>query len=581
MGRLIHYLRPYRGRIALALTFVAAMTVAELMVPRLVQRIIDQGIARNDMGVIRTTALWMLGVALVEALFTIVNNSLSVEVAVSSSTDIREALFAKVQALAFGNLDRLQTGNLIVRLTSDISQVEQLVLLSLRMLARTPLLFLGSLTLLIATSPRLALILLVLLPAMSALVYIIVTRGHPLFRVIQQRLDRLNTILQENLSGIRVVKAFVRAEHEGRRFDEANSALMQQHIKVGRLFSMIFPSLNLCLNLGILAVLWFGGLQVQAGTMSVGQTVAFVNYLMSTMFPIMMMGMMVNMISAAQVSAQRIVEVLDSVPEIQEMPGARSLENARGRVAFEDVCSSYNGDCHEPVLNGISLIAEPGQKIALLGATGSGKSSLVHMIPRFYDATSGRITIDGIDVRELKLASLRSTVGVALQEAVLFSGTIRDNIRYGRPEASDEEVVAAAKAAQAHDFVVKFPEGYDSLVGQRGVNLSGGQKQRIAIARALLIHPAVLILDDSTSAVDIETEEEIEKALDGWMEGHTSFVIAQRVSTVLNADKIVVLERGKIVAVGSHAELIASSPIYREIYDSQLGDGGTAHVQTA
>jgi ATP-binding cassette subfamily B multidrug efflux pump len=292
-----------------------------------------------------------------------------------------------------------------------------------------------------------------------------------------------------------------------------------------------------------------------------------------SLFPMMMLGSMIGPISAADASASRIWEVLDNAAEVQERPQAQALPTVTGRVAFEGVCFSYNHDCQEPVLDGVNLVAEPGQTVAILGATGSGKSSLVHLVPRFYDAERGRVTLDGVDVRDLPPNALRAQMGIALQEAVLFSGTVRDNIRYGRPDATDEQVVAAAQAAQAHDFIVAFPDGYDTLIGQRGVNLSGGQKQRIAIARALLVQPKVLILDDSTSAVDVETEAKIQDALQSALAGCTRFVIAQRISTVLNADKIVVLERGRIAAEGTHAELMASSPIYREIYDSQLGNG--------
>jgi ATP-binding cassette subfamily B multidrug efflux pump len=306
--------------------------------------------------------------------------------------------------------------------------------------------------------------------------------------------------------------------------------------------------------------------------LTVGEVMASINYLSYSLFPMLMLGIMIGPLSAADASAERILEVLDSTADVQNRPQARTLSEVQGRVAFEDVCFSYDGmDCAEAVLKDINLVAEPGQEVAILGATGSGKSSLIHLIARFYDVTEGRVTLDGVDVRDIPLDALRAQVGIALQEAVLFSGTIRDNLRYGCPDATDEEVITVAKAAQAHDFIVAFPDGYDTIVGQRGVNLSGGQKQRIAIARALLVQPQVLILDDSTSAVDVETEAKIQAALDELMIGRTTFVIAQRISTVLNADKIVVLDRGQITAMGTHAELMASSPIYQEIYKSQLG----------
>jgi ATP-binding cassette subfamily B multidrug efflux pump len=328
------------------------------------------------------------------------------------------------------------------------------------------------------------------------------------------------------------------------------------------------------LNLGTVAIIYFGGLQVFAGTTSVGQIMAFINYLFSTMFPVLMLSMMAGQISVANASAGRIMQVLDSVPEVQDKPEAIILDDMRGRVVFDDVTFSYRDDGGDPVLFNISFTAEPGETVALLGSTGSGKSSLINLIPRFYDVSEGRITIDGFDVRDIQTNSLRRHIGISLQEVVLFSGTIRDNIRYGRPDASNEEVVEAAKVAQAHEFIMGFPNDYDTMVGQRGVNLSGGQKQRVAIARALLVKPTILILDDSTSVVDVETEAKIEKALEVLMEDRTSFVIAQRISTVLKADKIIVLDNGQITAEGSHVDLLETSPIYREIYDSQLGNGG-------
>jgi ATP-binding cassette subfamily B protein len=577
MRRLIPFLQPYRKDVILALLGIIAMTAADLATPRLVQRIIDQGISQGDMGVIAGTSLLMLGAAVLSALMSIVNTMLSVRVSQHFTADLRSALFRKIQTLSFGNLDHLQTGRLIVRLTSDLNHVQQAVLMSLRLMTRAPLLMVGSMMLLVATSRQLALIMVALLPIVGGLIWFFVTKGQPMFLKVQRKLDRLNTVLQENLSGVRVVKAFVRSEHENSRFDRANADLTAQAASVMQLLSSLIPTLFLTINLAMVAVVWFGGQHVAAGSLTVGQVAAFVNYLLSTVFPLVMTGMMVGLLAGAQASTERIVEVLDSTPEVVDRPGARALSNVDGLVKFEDVCFSYAADCGEPVLNKVNLAAEPGETIAILGATGSGKSTLVHLIPRFYDPTSGRVTLDGIDVRDVTLQSLRSHLGIALQETVLFSGTIRDNICYGRSDATHDEVIAVAKAAQAHDFITAFPSGYDTLLGQRGVNLSGGQKQRIAIARALMVQPRILILDDSTSSVDVETEAQIQDALEELMVGRTSFIIAQRISTVLDADKIVVLERGQIAAIGTHTELIASSPIYKEIFESQLGDGSGAN----
>ena len=409
-----------------------------------------------------------------------------------------------------------------------------------------------------------------------ALIWII-GKTFPMFGEVQRRLDALNTVLQENLAGVRVVKAFARARHELGRFGRANDQLMDQNIMAARTTAVTMPFMMLALNAGVVAALWIGGVRVMGGSLQVGQLIAFINYLMQTLMSLMMVSMLIVRVSRAEASAQRVEEVLRNEPDIHERPDAITDFAPRGRVAFENVNFSYGGDDADPVLKGISFVAEPGQTIALLGATGAGKSSLVSLIPRFYDVTAGRITIDGVDVRDVDETALHRAIGVALQEAVLFTGTIRDNIRYGRPDATDDEVVAAAGMAQAHAFISGFPAGYASIVGQRGVNLSGGQKQRIAIARALLIQPTVLILDDSTSAVDVETEARIQAALAERREQQTRFVVAQRISTVLNADKILVLDEGRIAAQGTHDELIETSPIYREIYESQMEYGAVTH----
>jgi len=553
------------------------MTATDLAVPRLLQQLVDQGIARRDMLQVAQTAAIMIVASTLGALLTVGNTTLSVRVAHDYGKDLRSALYRKVQTFSFGDLDRLQTGQLMVRLMSDVTQVQQVIQMSMRILTRSPLLIIGSMLLMIGISPRLGAMMLLLLFLTLGLVFIFTTQSRPLFSKVQRKLDALNNILQENLAGVRVVKAFVRAAYENERFGRANAELTDQTIQVTQFMAVLIPTMMLVLNLGSVAVVWFGGQQVIAGQFTVGQIMAFVNYLSTIMFPVVMLGNVVALLSAAQASAQRILEVLDIVPEVQNRPGARTLAQCAGRVVFEDVCFSYNRDCSEPVLQHVNLVAEPGQTVAILGATGSGKSSLIGLIPRFYDVSEGRVTIDGIDVRDITLESLRSHIGIVLQETVLFSGTIHDNIAYGRPDATDEEVIAVAKMAQAHDFILSLPQGYRTLVGERGATLSGGQKQRIAIARALLVRPRILILDDSTSSVDIKTEVQIQSGLEEFMRDCTIFIIAQRISSVLQADKIVVLDRGRIVAEGRHEELLASSPAYREIYDSQLGNRGVLH----
>ncbi|MEE8569805.1 MAG: ABC transporter ATP-binding protein [Candidatus Bathyarchaeia archaeon] len=572
--KILKFLKPYTRDAILAMVLLALGVGADLSIPRFVQILIDQGVIGNNMTIIFQTSLTMIGASILSALLAIVNTVFSVRVSQSFAADVRQAVYHKIQSFSFGNLDGFQTGRLLVRLTSDVNQLQIMVLLSLRMLVRAPLLLIGSIGFMIATNQQLALTVLLLLPITLILIIIFIRIAQPIFMVVQKKLETLNQILQENLSGIRVVKAFVRREYENTRFNEANTDLMSQSFKVSRLISVLFPVMILVMNLSTVAVIYFGGLQAIEGSLTVGEIMAFINYLMSTMFPLLMLSMMAGQISAANASAERVMEIIDSTSKVQDEPNALTMTAIKGRVAFEDVSFSYNGDGAEPVLQNINLVAEPGQTIAILGATGSGKTSLINLIPRFYDVLKGRVTIDDVDVRKVTQDSLRSQIGISLQEILLFSGTIRDNIKYGKADATEEEVIAAAKIVQAHEFIMSLPDGYDALIGQRGVNLSGGQKQRLAIARALLVNPRILILDDSTRFVDVETEAKIHEAMEALIKDRTSFIVAQRVSTVLNADKIVVLNRGTIVAEGTHSELMQTSPIYQEIYDSQLGTGG-------
>ncbi len=573
LKRSFGYLRPYTKEAAGAIILLGLVVAANLAIPRLVQVIVDDGIVNRDMDVILRTSLLMIGASLLSALFMIGNTILAIKASRGFEADLRDAIFTKIQTFSFGNLNEFTTGQLLTRLTSDLNQVRLIITMSLRMFTRMPLTFVGSIALMWATNRRLSLIMAVLLPVTLVLVTVFIRIAQPLFAKVQQRVDYLNQVLQENLTGIRVVKAFVRRVHENTRFETANDELYGASLKITRTLALFMPFIMVLLNMGTVAVLYYGGVQVFQGESSVGQIMAFINYLSSAMFSVIMLGAMAGQISAAEASAKRINQVLDEVPRIRERSDAVRLDDVEGRVVFEDVEFSYGMDGGMPVLSGVSFTAEPGETVAILGATGSGKSTLVHLIPRFHDVTGGRVTIDGVDVRDLALESLRKSVGISLQETVLFSGTIRDNIKYGRPDASDEEMVEAAKAAQAHEFITGFPDGYDTMVGQRGVNLSGGQKQRIAIARTILVRPRILILDDSTSSVDVETEILIEEALERLMKDSTNFVIAQRISTVLNADKILVLETGRVAAMGDHVALMETSPIYREIYDSQLGGG--------
>jgi ATP-binding cassette subfamily B multidrug efflux pump len=490
---------------------------------------------------------------------------------------VRSVLFRKVQALSFGNLDELVTGELVTRLTNDVVQVQEVVMVMLRIMVRAPLMLAGSLILAVLTSPQLAVLFFFLIPIVLVALAWIVRAAYPMFSRVQEQLDGINTVVQENLAGVRVVKAFVRSGFELARFRDTNDAFMVISTRAVRLVSVTMPLMTLVVSIGVAGALWIGGVQVSAGNMQAGQIIAFINYLMRTLMSLVMVSMLVMRVSRAAASAQRIHEVLDSEPRIKNRTDAVQQFHPRGRVAFEDVTFSYDGDGRDAVLKNVSVAAEPGQTVAILGTTGSGKTSLVNLIPRFYDVSRGRVTIDGIDVRAIDERALRTKIGFALQEPVLFSGTIGDNIRFGRPSATDDEVVEAAKIAQAHAFISDFPDGYASIVGQRGVNLSGGQKQRIAIARTLLTKPAVLILDDATSAVDVETEGRIQEALLQAGRGVTSFIVAQRISTVLAADKIWVLEEGQVIAEGAHEELVRSSGVYREIYESQLDNGVLRH----
>ena len=573
--KLSQFLRPYWRWAVLAPLLMVLEVAMDLMQPRLIQHIIDEGITAGNMQVVVQTGLWMVVLAVIGMGGGVGCTVYAILAGQGFGADLRGALFGKVQALSFGNLDKLETGKLITRLTNDVTQVQEVVMMLLRVMVRVPLLMIGSLVLAIITSPELAWLFAVLIPIVVVALFWIINRSYPLFGGVQQRLDALNIVMQENLAGVRVVKAFVRAQHELQRFRQRNDSLMEQNITAVRTTAITMPFMMLVLNFGVVAALWIGGVQVTTGGMQVGQVVAFINYLMQSLMALMMVSMLTMRLARAEASAVRIQEVLESAPEVQNKPDALTVFAPRGRVAFEDVSFSYNGNGQDPVLKGISFVAEPGQTIALLGATGAGKSSLIQLIPRFYDVSSGRVTIDDVDVRDINEATLRQKISIALQESVLFSGTIRDNIRYGRPDASDEAVIETAKIAQAHDFISSFPNGYDAIVGQRGVNLSGGQKQRIAIARALLTQPDLLILDDSTSAVDVETEAKLQDALISLRQGRTSFVVAQRISTVLSADKILVLDDGRIVAAGTHDELLVASPIYREIYESQMDAGVT------
>ena len=587
LKRMLPFVKPYRW-VAFWLLITVVLPVAmELLVPKALNYIIDAGIEASDMAAIWRGAAIMLVTALTGAAATLGQGVFRALLAQGLAYDMRNELFAHIQTFSFANLDEMQTGQLMTRLSSDVDLVRGFASHGLSLLLRALLMLVGSVVMMFVIDARLALITLTVLPLAGMLIWGLMKLARPLFAIVQEKLSALNTTVQENLAGVQVVKAFVRERFEIDRFKISNDAYMVENIKVGKLMAVALPVLTILTNLGIVAVVWFGGRDVMGGSLTLGELVAFNNYLLIGMAPLMLLGNILTMVSRAEASAARFLEVLDAQPAVEVVAKPHRSTALQGQVTFEDVTFHYQGsgngqrevinhDLHRGgrnVLRGVTFHARSGQRVSVLGATGSGKSTLVNLIPRFYDVDSGKIRIDGVDVRDWDPEALRKRIGVVLQQTTLFSGTIQENIAYGRPEAPLDEVITAAQAAQAHDFIMAMPQGYESGVEERGANLSGGQKQRIAIARALLISPGILILDDSTSAVDMETEAKIQAALDNLMADCTTFTIAQRISSVLTADQIIVLDHGQISAQGTHHELLASSPIYQEIYQSQMGDG--------
>jgi len=602
LGRAIRYLGRYKRAVVLAYASLLISTGAMLMVPQLVQNIIDavtngliagrlstvpvafqpqalellgwtaETFARYQDGA-QNALLWAGGLivvfAVIRGAFAFSQNYMSEKLSQSAAFDFRNELYARIQRLSFSYHDRTQTGQLMIRATDDVEKVRLFIGQGLLMAAQALVMLTATLIILTFTNPRLMLIVLPVLPLALVLFMVFGAIAQPLFTRVQVKLSALNTILQENLAGIRVVKAFAREPEQQVRFERSADDLMGQQITVARLFTFLFPLVFLIANLGQAAVFYFGGQQIIQGTLTFGEWQKFSLYLVYVFFPLGMLGMIITQMSQAAASAQRVFEILDTQSEVRDKPGAPALGSIEGRVAFEGVTFRYFGG-GDPVLADVDFDIQPGQTVALLGATGSGKSTIINLIPRFYDPSAGRVLVDGHDVRDVQLESLRSQIGIVLQDTTLFSGTIRDNIAFGRPEASLEDVIEAAQAAAADEFILGFPEGYDTRVGERGTTVSGGQKQRIAIARALLMDPRILILDDSTSSVDAVTEAAIQKALQRLMLGRTSFVIAQRISTVRTADLVLVLDRGRIAARGTHDQLMDESPIYAEIYSSQL-----------
>ncbi len=629
MGRAIKYLTNYRREAALPYIFLIVATLSQLAVPNMIRRVIDAVtsgyIADQVLGALDKIPAAFMGAALPKILDALkypadlTADQLKVQLAADVANapqalinalilivvfavlrgvfaflqaywaeknsqavayDLRNDLYSKIQTLSFSYHDKNQTGQLMIRATDDVEKVRLFIGQGLLQLVGAFILLVGTIIILFSSNVSLAWTVMPILPIALVLFVIFAGLSRPMFAQVQQKLSALNTVLQENLAGIKVIKAFTREKQQQDKFKARADDTMDQAIKLSRLFTFMFPLVFLIANLGQASILYFGGKAIIAGALSIGAWQEFSMYLMYLFMPVMMMGMIITQFGQASASADRIFEILDAKNDITDKPGAAKLPAVKGHVKFEDVTFRYFGG-GEPVLANVTFEANPGESIALLGATGSGKTTIINLLPRFYDPSEGSITIDGHDLRDVTLESLRSQIGIVLQETTLFSGTVRENIAFGKPDATQQEIEAAAKAAQAHDFIMSFPEGYNTHVGERGQTLSGGQKQRVAIARALLLNPRILILDDSTSSVDLNTEAAIQKALDVLMQGRTSFVIAQRISTVMNADKILVLENGKVVAIGKHADLLENDPIYAEIYNSQILAHEAEHAQAA
>ncbi|MGB3633384.1 MAG: ABC transporter ATP-binding protein [Rubrobacteraceae bacterium] len=576
--RALGYLRSYKLESGGAFVALLLVTAANLLTPLLIGRAIDDGISPRNLNIMFIMVGGLVGVALVRGLFTFLQGYLAERASQGVAYDLRNALFERIGRLSFSYYDRVQTGQLVTRLTNDVEQIRTFTGSGVVQLGNAAVMLVGTTFLLLYLDWQLALVALAIIPPIVFVLVRFVQKIRPLFGEVQQTLGRLNTVLQEDLSGVRVIRAFAREDYETQRYRNVNDELLDKNLQTVRTFASNFPIIFLLSNLGTLGIVLFGGLQVIGGSLSIGELVAFNAYLAFLLQPILTIGFLSASISRAGASSLRVFEVLDAPIDVRDKPDAVELPPIQCRVKFEGVGFRYPGS-ERDVLRDVSFCIEPGQTVAILGTTGSGKSTLVNLIPRFYDATEGGVKLDGYDVRDVTLSSLRSQTGIVLQETRLFSGSVRDNIAFGKPDAADEEIEKAARDAQADDFIRELPEGYATVIGERGLGLSGGQRQRIAIARALLVDPRLLILDDSTSAVDAETEAAIQETLDRLMreESRTVFVIAQRVSTVRDADLILVLDQGRIAARGTHDELTRDSELYNEILGSQLVEQPTTN----
>ena len=570
MKRLFKYLKPYMLPTLLAPLFMLLEVAMDLMQPALMSRVIDVGVANADKAYIVRTCILMFVCALLGVTGGLGNMYFSTRAGYGFARDLRSDLYRRIQSFSFSDIDRFKTGSLVTRTTNDVTQIQNAFTNCIRMLVRAPFLCIGGVVMVLVLNAKLSLVVLAAIPFLTAMIVFLLKRGRPLFTSMQEKLDRVNTVMQENLSGIRVVKAFARADHEKAKFKVANDDLCDSTMRAMMMMSMAFPLINLIMNATMILMYAFGGSMVFHGELTPGEIMAFSNYIMQILMSLTMSSFMLMFLSRAGVSIRRVLEVLNTQSDIVDGPDADAAVT-RGEVAFDHVSFAYPGQSGN-VLSDITFTARAGETVAILGSTGSGKSTLISLIPRLYDASAGSVKIDGRDVRAYHLNTLRGAIGVALQESVLFTGTIEENLRWGDENASPEEIRHAAAIAQADPFVEKLADGYQTELGQRGVNLSGGQKQRLCIARALAKRPRVLILDDSTSAVDLATEAEIQKGLRGAFGDMTVFIIAQRISSVMDADRILVMENGRVIDSGKHEELKKRCEVYREIVVSQLGE---------
>lgn len=571
MIRLFRFLKPYWVPLVFVLALIFLQTLSDLYLPTLMADIVDKGIVEGDVPFILKVGGFMLLVAAGGVICSIAASYLSSKISVGYGKILRGKVFSHVENFSLNEFDKIGTASLITRTTNDITQVQQVFIMILRMMVMAPMMCIGGIIMAVSKDAKLSLILVAVIPILVGAILLVVSKGMPLFKAMQVKLDKLNLVLREGLTGIRVIRSFNRDEYEQRRFDQANRDLTETAIKVNKIMASLMPVMMLVMNFSSIAIIWFGGIRIDSGDMQVGSLMAFLQYAMQIMFSLLMMSMMFVMIPRASASAVRINEVLDMVPDIKDAPQVQQAGDNQGYVEFQDVTFSYPG-AEEPALTNISFRTGPGEFTAVIGGTGSGKSTLISLIPRFYDVDEGAVFVDGVDVRSMSQEALRAKIGFVPQKAVLFSGTIADNIRYGNEEATEEEVKHAADIAQATEFISGMKDGFGSVIAQGGTNVSGGQKQRLSIARALVRKPAVYIFDDSFSALDFKTDAKLRAALKQETADAAVIIVAQRVSTVMDADRIIVLDEGRIAGIGKHQELMDTCGVYREIVSSQLSE---------